>query len=109
MGVPIAELGLDGSGTSESRLGEWSFALAPEIVAGDTIAGSPAPVLTVLNPPGAASLTIGTALVNNPNVFYEVSVVGGSPGTVYKTACRVTTTGGKVLICYGDIVLIGPR
>lgn len=99
----VAKFGLDVNGNSENRVVAWDFKLFPEIVAGDTLSSA-----VIEFTPATPALTFGTATVSGTQIQATLTVSGGVANAVYETTCTATTTAGRVLICYGDIVLIGP-
>lgn len=98
----IAQLGLDINGNSEQTSAAYDFSAFPEILGGDTLALSPAPVIQ------APGLSLGAITVSGNQVqIASVSLTVGTIGEKIQTNCRVWTTAGRQLLCYGDYVLIG--
>lgn len=106
----IAQFGLDVDGDSEQTSAAYDFKAFAEIVGGDTLVSSPAPVIQVVLPNGdGPELEMGSVTVNGTRVqVASVSLTEGTIGDRYKTTCRVWTAAGRQLIVYGDYVLIGP-
>ena len=99
----VARFGLDVNGNSENRVPAWDFKLFPEIVAGDTLVSG-----VIEYSPNDGKLNFGSTTVSGTQIQATLTVTGGVANTEYETTCTATTTAGRVLICYGDIVLIGP-
>lgn len=92
--IPIARVG-------ESRLYSFSFSKFPEIIAGDTLTGTP--VITVTPSTG---LTIGSPLVSSPTVIISVTV--GSTAGWYELLCKSPTLSGRILDCDGNLLVEPP-
>lgn len=99
----VAKFGLDVNGSSENRVVAWDFKLFPEIVAGDTLSSA-----VVEFTPASPALTFGAPAVSGTQIQATLTVTGGVQNAEYKTTCTATTAAGRVLIAYGDIVLVGP-
>lgn len=92
----VGQLALDLAGVSESRGAAWDYKNFPEIVAGDSILSSPAPVIVSL--PTSPALTFSGISVSGTQVQALVSVIGGIVNTMYQTSCRVQTANGRTLV-----------
>ena len=99
----VGKFGLDINGNSENRVLSWDFKLFPEIVAGDTLVSA-----VILFTPPTPALTLGIPIIAGTQIQATLTVTGGVVNTEYKTTCTATTAAGRVLIAYGDIVLVGP-
>lgn len=105
----ILKLSLDEAGTSETRVFAFDFATKAEIVAGDSLTGSPV-VVQAAAPAGAPNLTIGSPLIaqGGKQVQVAISVTGGLPGAAYKLTCRCPTAAGSVLVREGILQVQRP-
>lgn len=76
----------------ESRLYDLDFTDQKEIVAGETLTGTP----TVTAAP--SGLTISSPpVIGGANKKVQVRISGGTANTTYSVLCTVTTTGGNTL------------
>lgn len=79
----------------EVRKYTWDFSLFPEVVAGDTLTGTP----TITASP--AGLTIGSPSISGPRVTALITV--GAATASYLTVCAAATAGGSTLECLGRL------
>lgn len=86
----------------ETRTYTFDFTPFAEIVAGDTLTGTPAVAVanTVTGGTGTAP-TAGTPALASPAVKVTVTLSGGTEGTCWLVTCTCGTVGGAVLVCEG--------
>lgn len=96
------------SKTAESRLATFDYSRFAEMLAGDTILSSPAPLPEFLTPAGANAPTVGSPVINSAGtqVQFRVSFPQSSPtGVLYSSSCAVATAQNNELVCAGTLLL----
>lgn len=83
----------------EVRQYTFDYSAQLEVVAGETLTGSPTVTATVLN--GAGSLTIGSPSISGTKV--NVTISGGVLGENYAVKCLVQTNASHTLACVGEL------
>ena len=86
--------------TAEVRTYSFDFSKFPEIVAGDTLTGTP--TITV----AGTGLTLGSPSISSNLVKVQISA--GTNGTVYVMKCQCSTVGGSTLVCGGMLLVSDP-
>lgn len=85
--------------STESRTYTVNFANFAELIAGDTLTGTP----TVTSDPNDESLVITSKATSTPNVTFRAT--GGVVGTQYLINCTATTTAGATLLTQCNLTI----
>ncbi len=88
----------------EDRIYQFDFSRKSELIAGQTILASPAPVFSQSNNVGAAALTVGAPVISGSQVQFDITGPSTIDGTQYSVACRVKLSGGGYLIVRGKLL-----
>lgn len=87
----------------ESRLYDFDFTLQAEIVAGETLTGTP----VVSSIP--SGLTFGTPIIGAGAKKVQVRISSGEEGAIYDVKCIVSTSTGSTLVGCGELKILGCR
>lgn len=85
---------------AESRKYDFDFTNQAEIVAGQTLTGTP----TVSSSP--SGLTLGTAVLDGTSKKVQVTISGGTVNQMYEVTALVNTSGGAILEGCGKLLII---
>jgi hypothetical protein len=91
---------------AEIRRYTFDFSLFPEIVAGDTLTGTPVITLEQTLPKGTVAVApVATSIVRATSAVTCV-MTGGEDGSSWRVECTCTTTGGFTLVCVGYLRIL---
>ena len=90
---------------AENRLYAMSFAQKAEIIAGQTLTGTPT-VTAVANTLGSTALTIGSPSISGSNVIFQIS--GGTGDTNYTITVVVSTNVSPTVLVGEGMINIAP-